>query len=352
MGFVVFALRPVLPIAPAVLLGNGLLFVGVVVYARALYRFLLDQPLPRWYWAMLIASLIVMLIILPQPIYLRASIVSFLYAALLVPQVVLIVHHGWFAEASLRTVALTMAMAVCALAVRGVHAWYFPQQYGGPTQMSLGQGLTFLVTFLSVLGAGFGFVLACFERVAQRMEQLASHDGLTGCVNRSTTDSLIDHELLRGQREGQPVALVMLDIDHFKQINDRFGHRSGDQVLRSFADTVRSRLRRSDILGRVGGEEFLLLLPATDAAGARQLADEVRLAVQDQPNGEAGGITLSGGVAVALPSASMTAERLYAAADRALYRAKNLGRNRIEVDPGTPGGEVLPGDMAPMSAGH
>jgi PleD family two-component response regulator len=74
--------------------------------------------------------------------------------------------------------------------------------------------------------------------------------------------------------------------------------------------------------------------------------------VQDQANGEAGGITLSGGVAVALPSAGMTAERLYAAADRALYRAKNLGRNRIEVDPGTPGGEVLPGDMAPMSAGH
>ena len=332
MGFVIFALRPVLPTAPAVLFGNGLLFVGIALYARALYRFLVGQPLPRWYWALLAGSLLCMLAILPQPIYLRASVVSLLFLLLLAPQVVWIARHGWFAEASLRMVALTMAMACVALGVRGVHAWYDPAQYGGPTQTSLGQGLTFLVTFLSVLGAGFGFVLACFERVARRMEQLASHDGLTGCVNRGTTDSLVDHELLRGQRENQPVALVMLDLDHFKQINDRFGHRSGDQVLRSFADTARTRLRRSDILGRVGGEEFVMLLPATDAAGARQLAEEVRAAVQEQAHADAVRITLSGGVAVALPGTGVSAEQLYAAADRALYRAKNLGRNRIEVD--------------------
>lgn len=166
------------------------------------------------------------------------------------------------------------------------------------------------------------------------MEALATHDGLTGCLNRSATDALIEHELQRGRRERTPVALVLLDIDHFKEVNDRHGHRTGDRVLAVFADAVRSRLRKSDVFGRVGGEEFALLLPETDAAGAQRLAEEVRRVVQDTLV-DCGAsatvrITLSGGIAVSDPGRESTAEQLYALADDALYRAKRLGRNRIE----------------------
>jgi diguanylate cyclase (GGDEF)-like protein len=290
-------------------------------------------------------AMLLLLVMVPWPLHMRSSVISFLYIVLLAPSVVLVARHGWHAEASLRTVALTLAVACGALLVRGVHAWHNPEQYGALMQVSLGQGLTFLVTFLAVLGAGFGFVLACFERLARRMELLATHDSLTGCVNRGNIGTLLEHALQRAQREHASVALVMIDIDHFKQINDRFGHRMGDVVLKRFADTVRLRLRHSDVFGRVGGDEFVLLLPATDTAGAVQLAEEVRLAVQDMALGAAEPltVTMSGGVAateggqvgatdgVKGPDGNFGVERLYALADQALYRAKHLGRNRIET---------------------
>lgn len=344
LGFVAFALRPRMPAWLSVLSANAFLFLGLTLYARAIYRFVADIELPTWVWALLLMACLALVAMVPWPLNLRSSVVSFIYVALLLPSITVIVRLGWHTEASLRTVALTLALACVALMVRGVHAWYHPEQYGALTQASLGQGLTFLVTFLGVLGAGFGFVLASFERVARRMELLASHDGLTGCVNRTTTHTLLEHALLRGQREGSPLAMVMLDIDHFKQINDRFGHRTGDIVLQGFADTVRSRLRKSDVFGRVGGEEFVLLLPATDEPGAQRLAEGVREAVQAMHAPAADGqpiqVTLSGGVAVAAADSGLSAERLYALADQALYRAKHLGRNRIETV--VPAGTVGP----------
>lgn len=332
LGFAAFGLRPILPEGPAVFVSNALILAGLTVYAQALYRFVLDRALPRWVWAQFGAALAALMLMLDWSLQARTSVVSFVYVAMLVPSVAVIVRHGWQAEPSLRTVALTMALACAALAVRGVHAWIEPGHYGALLQPSLGQGLTFLVCFLAVLGSGFGFVLAGFQRLARRMQALATHDGLTGCFNRSATEALIEHALQRGRRERAPVALVLLDIDHFKDVNDRHGHRAGDRVLAGFADAVRSRLRKSDVFGRVGGEEFTLLLPETDAAGAQRLAEEVREVVQEMRPAGAGAlrITLSGGIAVAEPGRPLSAEELYAQADESLYRAKRLGRNRIE----------------------
>lgn len=340
LGFAAFGLRPWLSGAFAVFLSNALLLAGMVTYTRALHQFLLDAALPRWVWALFAVALAVLAVVLPAPLHLRTSLVSLVYVAVLLPSVVLILRRGWFAERSLRTVAFTMSLACMALVVRAVHAWIHPDQYGALLQASLGQGLTFLVCFLSVLGAGFGFVLSSFQRVASRMEAAATHDGLTGCVNRSAMEALIEHALQRGRREASPVALVLLDLDHFKDVNDHYGHRAGDQVLRAFAEAVRSRLRKSDVFGRVGGEEFALLLPDTDGDGAARLAEEVRRVVQDLRI--AGGaaqpmrITLSGGIAVATAARPLAAEQLYALADESLYRAKRGGRNRVERSPTAP----------------
>ncbi len=335
-GFAALAGRVLLPLELSVVLGNSLICLGLALYAQALYRLLCDSPGPKLLLQLQPAIWLGLVLMLDWPLHQRTALLSLVYTALLAPSVGVILRHGWRAERSLRAVALTMALAMAALLVRAVHAIWHPDDYGELMQASLGQGLTFLVAFVCLLGAGFGFILAVFERVAQQMEEMATHDGLTGCWNRSTTDALLAHELQRAHRTATPVAFVLLDLDHFKQVNDRHGHRTGDAVLRAFADAVRRRLRASDVFGRTGGEEFGLVLPATDVAGARWLVEAVRREVEamvlaSSADGTPVQVTVSAGVAVADAHSSLSGDRLYGQADQSLYEAKRAGRNRVEV---------------------
>ena len=334
-GFAALAARAVVPVPLSILLGNALICLGLALYVQALYLLLCNAPAPRWIMQLQPAIWLALLLMLDWPLHRRTALLSLAYVALLLPSVVVILRHGWRAERSLRTVALTMALAAAALLLRAVHAWITPGDYVDLMQASLGQGLTFLFAFMCLLGAGFGFVLAVFERVAQQMEEAATHDGLTGCWNRTTTDALLEHELQRGRRTGTPVAFVLLDLDHFKQVNDQHGHRSGDAVLRTFAAAVRGRLRASDVFGRTGGEEFGLVLPGTDMAGAHWLVEAIRREVEalawPGANGGVLKVTVSAGVAIAEPVAIMSGDRLYGQADQALYEAKRSGRNSVEI---------------------
>ncbi|NRF68033.1 GGDEF domain-containing protein [Aquincola sp. S2] len=341
-GFAMLAARVVVPVWLSIVLGNGLICLGILMYTRALYRMLLDAPLPRWLIAAFGTSVLGIVVMLSWPMHQRTAIVSMFFVVLLVPAVAIVVRHGWSAERSLRTVAVTMGLAAVALGVRAVHAWLNPGDYTDLLQASLGQGLTFLMSFLSIMGAGFAFVLAVFERVALQMEKLATHDGLTGCLNRSTIDAMLSHALERGRRDRSPVSFVLLDLDHFKLVNDQHGHRTGDAVLRAFARTVRERLRASDVFGRTGGEEFGVVLPGTDASGARRLLEQVRGAVEAMQVRDTIGhpvrITVSAGLAVADPASPISGDRLYGRADRALYEAKHGGRNRVETYSGAESG--------------
>jgi len=334
-GLALLAGRVVLPLELSVVLGNALICLGLALYAQALHRLLCDSNGPRALLQVQPAIWLALLLMLDWPLYQRTALLSLVYCALLLPSVAVILRHGWRAERSLRAMAVTMALAVLALLVRAVHALLHPEDYGDLMQVSLGRGLTFLVAFVCLLGAGFGFVLAVFERVASQMEQMTTHDGLTGCWNRSTTDALLAHELQRAHRGGSPVAFVLLDLDHFKQVNDRHGHRTGDAVLRAFADAVRRRLRSSDVFGRTGGEEFGLVLPDTDIAGARWLVEAVRREVEALVVADSDGapvkVTVSAGVAVADAQSRLSGDRLYGQADQSLYEAKRAGRNRVEV---------------------
>jgi diguanylate cyclase (GGDEF)-like protein/PAS domain S-box-containing protein len=173
---------------------------------------------------------------------------------------------------------------------------------------------------------------------SQELDRLAREDHLTGAANRRTFDEILPKEIERARRSRLPLALVLLDVDHFKRINDTFGHPAGDDVLRAIAHALGSVVRRpGDLDARFGGEEFALILPNTHAEGAVLLANKARQAVQnltfDLGADLAQTMTISAGVAMLQPEGYPDAQSLHlgliAAADRALYAAKAAGRNRV-----------------------
>ncbi len=163
------------------------------------------------------------------------------------------------------------------------------------------------------------------------VEQQALVDSLTALANRRLCIAALEKELARAERFGEPLTLVLADIDDFKRINDRWGHPTGDEVLQAFAEHMRETVREIDLAGRWGGEEFALILPGTDLEGGRQLAERIRemLAVQrlTAPDGEPIAVSASFGVASFPEAGSQT--QLVAAADAALYEAKRSGKNRV-----------------------
>ncbi len=172
------------------------------------------------------------------------------------------------------------------------------------------------------------------EEKNRQLEYLAGHDPLTGLFNRRQFDQLVTMELSRVSRQPAPVSLLMVDLDHFKFINDRYGHPLGDEVIRHAANLLRNYTRNGDSVARLGGEEFLLLLPDTGQAQARSIAEKVRKLLEETPLPMKDGLlylTASFGIASLDAGVPGTYELLYAAADKALYRAKASGRNRVEV---------------------
>jgi len=185
---------------------------------------------------------------------------------------------------------------------------------------------------LGVLLMAVGFILMANDRLKEELQYLAAHDTLTGAFARRAFIDLAEREQARGQRSGQPMALLMLDLDHFKAINDNYGHQMGDRVLHRFAEIAQGCLRRQDILGRYGGEEFIVLLPDTARDTAVTVAERICVTVAKTPVVVPGrkpvGISVSIGVAVGDEKISL--DRLIGLADQAMYRAKAAGRNRVE----------------------
>jgi diguanylate cyclase (GGDEF)-like protein len=334
-GFAMLPARYVIPEWISIVGANCMLQIGAALFDAAIYRHLLDRPLPAWIRYACIASCLVVPTLLGQPLPTRISVYSLLFCSLQLPGIVLLLRDGWRQGGSIRMVTLTMCGGAAVLAIRGFDAALRPEAYQDLLQVGPTQGLAYLMAFMCLMGGGFGFVLACFERVARHMEEMATTDGLTGCANRSTADALLVHSLELGRREGAPVAFALLDLDHFKQINDLHGHAAGDLALKAFAAAVKSRLRASDVLGRMGGEEFGLVLPMTDGPGALRLVEQVRAAVEAlqlyTSEGQPFALTVSAGVVVAASDSGLSASRVYMLADRELYRAKDLGRNRVQL---------------------
>ena len=170
------------------------------------------------------------------------------------------------------------------------------------------------------------------KKAQAALEQLATQDGLTGLPNRRFFLELAGRALDQARRYGRPISAVMLDVDNFKHINDTFGHTAGDQVLAGVSGCMKTILRKVDILGRYGGDEFAIVLPETSQEGARRLTDRLRQAVAQQTVMDGGismPITLSIGLTSSLSAPSMNLDQLLQRADQALYVSKQSGRNRV-----------------------
>lgn len=225
---------------------------------------------------------------------------------------------------------------------------YFGGQYGlfAPSLVTvLGQPALLVIPKLLNIAAGcvvLGLLLLRWlptavaerevaEQYADHLENLAAVDELTGVYNRRHFETLARAELARFQRYLRPLSVLVFDVDHFKSINDRYGHAAGDKVLRLIAEACRSTKRPSDILARIGGEEFAVLLPETNLETACTLAERLRQEVIEcapRINNERLDLSVSIGVAEAKPN-MLRIEALLQPADEALYEAKRTGRNRV-----------------------
>lgn len=170
------------------------------------------------------------------------------------------------------------------------------------------------------------------QEANQQLAKQSVTDSLTGIKNRRYFDETLERELRRAEREHKPLSLILLDIDHFKRLNDNYGHQAGDQCLKLFANQLKRLLpRASDLVARYGGEEFAVILPDTDAESAALLAEKLRQAVEAENiryNNQTISLTTSLGVTTYETGTNPTATRLLSAADHALYQAKEKGRNR------------------------
>ena len=188
----------------------------------------------------------------------------------------------------------------------------------------------------------FVHVYEARRAAAQRLlRELAETDGLTGVANRSSFQRILDDSIALGGRNAEPLVLVLLDLDYFKAVNDRWGHEAGDRALQHVCACIDSRLRKTDLLARLGGEEFAILLRGTPTLEARTLVETLRAQIAANPlqyNEQQIPLSATFGLAE-WPQDGADAEQLYRCADRRLYQGKHQGRNRLVFH------DVLPADL-------
>lgn len=196
------------------------------------------------------------------------------------------------------------------------------------------QQITFLEAIIATILIGMGYVVLIAERLQYELQNLADHDSLTGILVRRAFFKKAQAVLQTQQQTAKSgVACMVLDLDHFKVLNDKFGHIAGDDALKHAVNVMQSKLRDQDILARIGGEEFILFLPETDNLEANRIAESIRSNLEQSEclYGDCKlEITVSIGlVSYTMPASTITIEKLFEEADKALYEAKSLGRNQV-----------------------
>ncbi|MGQ9371415.1 GGDEF domain-containing protein [Azospirillum sp. A39] len=271
--------------------------------------------------AMLALSLIVAVTILVVVFTGRAADSVLAWAPLfpMIPGFLLGVRRGLYVTAAFYLVLF--AGLVLTMAFGG------PQGFNGVSLVNAG-GASAVATFLV-----FYYELSRSDAF-RHLETAANTDPLTGVLNRRGFQNRFDAELSRARRAGTPFSLLIFDVDHFKHINDRYGHDAGDAAIRHLADLLKAHTRRADLLGRLGGEEFALALPDAALAQAQIVAEKLRRLVEATPLKLGDGGTLALTVSIGVAQVSSDADQfrtLFSVADRRLYAAKKAGRNRVCV---------------------
>jgi diguanylate cyclase (GGDEF)-like protein len=214
-----------------------------------------------------------------------------------------------------------LGFAAVTIGLREIVAW---EQL--PTEMPMLWRLVNAGTYIVVLAVGMAG-LQRLRSIQEQLSRLATHDSLTGLVNARTFAARLTQELERNRRYPRPLALIYLDLDDFKVINDSHGHQTGDAVLRLVAEAMRSSVRQADIVGRLGGDEFAVLMPETDATLADQAAQRLAAGLRNRFKGTPTVTASIGVVSCVAPDAST--DELLRRADQAMYEAKRTGKDRV-----------------------
>lgn len=200
------------------------------------------------------------------------------------------------------------------------------------TSSNFFNAVAFLSIYTIMLIGSIGFILLAKEKADLKLYMSATFDQMTGIYNRASVISNAKALISLHARKGRPISLLMIDLDHFKVINDSYGHQVGDIVLKEFSQNIKEQLRSYDLFGRFGGEEFIILLPETGLDKAVEIAERLRISIEHSPvcfDHEIFYTISIGGVSI-IPDQDTAIETLFNHSDKALYRAKETGRNRVE----------------------
>lgn len=328
-GTVFAAARGYMPIGFTTVLPNFLLCTGIYT-AYAGTRRLANQPNQPLRWMVFITVMVTATAWFTwiDPSYVtRLRIVNVLMVTLFG------VHAVFLIRQRPLTLARGMAIAVLsmdALAQCGRFVSTFVMEVGESVLDNAPQHSLFVSALtVSVLLFAISAVLMAGDRLRAELEILATHDPLTNALTRRYLDETCQREMERCRRTGDPLSLILLDVDHFKLINDQHGHQTGDAVLILLVREVQALLRKSDLLARFGGEEFVILLPGTTQARALDVAERIRSTCEGLAHSPQ--FTVSLGVSCTRTGALDDCSTLLRQADQALYRAKALGRNKVEA---------------------
>jgi len=333
-GMTGLALRGLIPDWISIAVANTLVVAALVVGLRSLRRFLGSAPRDLLGWGLtgaLFLYLLLYSVVWPSNVA-RTVAISTAVAIMAVRAALLLRHDAPAAcRLSCRFTEIAFWATAAMTAARGVSILILPSDnVMAPAPLNVA---TFMLYAAFIVVGTLGVMWMEIESLQGDLVRSAHYDSLTGIYNRGTFLEECARELSRCARGGPGFSLAVFDLDHFKLVNDRYGHPVGDRVLKSFAEVLRASIRKHDTVGRYGGEEFALLMPNTGKDTAARVAERVRREVETRgvmAEGRRIEVTVSGGVA-AYGTDGEDWDALLSAADTALYTAKDGGRNRIVI---------------------
>jgi diguanylate cyclase (GGDEF)-like protein len=331
-AWMLYSMRDAIPDLFAMVIGNALLSFAFAKQVEALRIFVARPVNHRVIYAPVLATtLLEILFTYPVPsMRWRTVTVSAVFCVQMISAVVALVDvHPPRRRSQLLTAAAFVLLAVV-LATRvlyeGLRADVLPHAFASSSM----QTVVFAIAAVFPTVATLGFVLMCSDRLHQELERQATIDSLTGISNRRTLGELATRAIASAHRHRRSLAVVLVDVDHFKRINDVYGHEVGDEALQIIAATLQCVLRAEDLFGRLGGEEFVIAMPESDEAQARAAAERLRHAVEQvELIARHRRVPLRVSIGVAVIDEGDDFASLLRRADQAMYAAKRGGRNRV-----------------------
>ena len=332
IGGALFMVRGLIPDWLSIGVGNMFTATGYLMTTVGLRRFA-HRPI-RWLWIwpipLLVGGLYIMVPLFAQNAGPRVVLMAALLSLTCVANLVICRRAQQRERLRLRNIAMVAFATTLVFSIirATVTVWYTPPaDFMAP---STTQPLLMLIGLALLLFFNISLMLMPGERLQNQLRRAAQNDALTGLLNRGGLDSQSQQQLEQGRQVAQPISLLLMDLDHFKRVNDNYGHDAGDRLLCEFAETLRTQSRPTDLLARYGGEEFCALLPNANLQAAMAIAERIREHFSQATvavKGERLGTTVSIGVVEIL--ATETLEQALQRADKALYTAKHEGRNRV-----------------------